>query len=152
MFDILSLNIYNIISRKRDYMKKEKGSINISINSKDETKSQIIYNNVISNMDKMALSKEEQLDYLKSRITELEQEHKNKLQIILLTIIFSIILAFGLFLIIQEFYTLGVIISFTIFFASIITIYKLSKNFKNNLDDKYEEIETIRKLINSKLK
>ncbi|MCI8777936.1 MAG: DUF1761 domain-containing protein [Bacilli bacterium] len=133
-------------------MKKEKGSINISINSKDETKSQIIYNNVISNMDKMALSKEEQLDYLKSRITELEQEHKNKLQIILLTIIFSIILAFGLFLIIQEFYTLGVIISFTIFFASIITIYKLSKNFKNNLDDKYEEIETIRKLINSKLK
>ena len=103
-------------------------------------------------MDKMALSKEEQLDYLKSRITELEQEHKNKLQIILLTIIFSIILAFGLFLIIQEFYTLGVIISFTIFFASIITIYKLSKNFKNNLDDKYEEIETIRKLINSKLK
>ncbi|MCI9435278.1 MAG: DUF1761 domain-containing protein [Bacilli bacterium] len=133
-------------------MKKEKGSINISINSKDETKSQIIYNNVISNMDKMALSKEEQLDYLKSRITELEQEHKNKLQIILLTIIFSIILAFGLFLIIQEFYTLGVIISFTIFFASIITIYKLSKNFKNNLDDKYDEIETIRKLINSKLK
>ena len=133
-------------------MKKEKGSINISTNSKDETKSQIIYNNVISNMDKMALSKEEQLDYLKSRITELEQEHKNKLQIILLTIIFSIILAFGLFLIIQEFYTLGVIISFTIFFASIITIYKLSKNFKNNLDDKYEEIETIRKLINSKLK
>lgn len=133
-------------------MKKEKGSINISINSKDETKSQIIYNNVISNMDKMALSKEEQLDYLKSRITELEQEHKNKLQIILLTVIFSIILAFGLFLIIQEFYTLGVIISFTIFFASIITIYKLSKNFKNNLDDKYEEIETIRKLINSKLK
>lgn len=133
-------------------MKKEKGSINININSKDETKSQIIYNNVITNMDKMDLSKDEQLDYLKSRITELEQEHKNKLQIILLTAIFAIILAFGLFLIIQEFYTLGVIISFAIFFTSIITIYRLSKNFKSNLDDKYEEIETIRKLINSKLK
>lgn len=133
-------------------MKKEKGSINININSKDETKSQIIYNNVIANMDKMDLSKDEQLDYLKSRITELEQEHKNKLQIILLTAIFAIILAFGLFLIIQEFYTLGVIISFAIFFTSIITIYRLSKNFKSNLDDKYEEIETIRKLINSKLK
>ncbi len=133
-------------------MKKEKGSINITINSKDETKSQIVYNNIITNMDKMALSKDEQLDYLKSRVTELEQEHKNKLQIILLTVIFSIILALGLFLIIQEFYTLGVIITFTIFFTSIITIYRLSKNFKNNLDDKYEEIETIRKLINSKLK
>lgn len=133
-------------------MKKEKGSINISINSKDETKSQIVYNNVISNMDKMALSKEEQLDYLKSRITELEQDHKNKLQIILLTIVFSVILAFGLFLIVQEFYTLGIIVSFTIFFAAIITIYKLSKNLKSNLDDRYEEIETIRKLISSRLK
>lgn len=152
MFDILSLNIYNIISRERDYMKKEKGSINISINSKDETKSQIVYNNVISNMDKMALSKEEQLDYLKSRITELEQDHKNKLQIILLTIVFSVILAFGLFLIVQEFYTLGIIVSFTIFFVAIITIYKLSKNLKSNLDDRYEEIETIRKLISSRLK
>lgn len=133
-------------------MKKEKGSINISINSKDETKSQIVYNNVISNMDKMALSKEEQLDYLKSRITELEQDHKNKLQIILLTIVFSVILAFGLFLIVQEFYTLGIIVSFTIFFVAIITIYKLSKNLKSNLDDRYEEIETIRKLISSRLK
>lgn len=133
-------------------MKKEKGSINISINSKDETKSQIVYNNVISNMDKMSLSKDEQLDYLKSRITELEQDHKNKLQIILLTIVFSIILAFGLFLIVQEFYTLGIIVSFAIFFAAIITIYKLSKNLKSNLDDRYEEIETIRKLISSRLK
>lgn len=133
-------------------MKKEKGSINISINSKDETKSQIIYNNVISNMDKMALSKDEQLDYLKSRVTELEQDHKNKLQIILLTIVFSIILAFGLFLIVEEFYTLGIIISFVIFFTAIITIYKLSKNIKNSIDDKYEEIETIRKLISSRLK
>lgn len=133
-------------------MKKEKGSINISITSKDETKSQIIYNNVISNMDKMALSKDEQLDYLKSRVTELEQDHKNKLQIILLTVVFSIVLAFGLFLIVEEFYTLGIIISFAIFFTAIITIYKLSKNIKSNLDDKYEEIETIRKLISSRLK
>lgn len=133
-------------------MKKEKGSINISINSKDETKSQIIYNNVISNMDKMSLSKDEQLDYLKSRVTELEQDHKNKLQIILLTIVFSIILAFGLFLIVEEFYTLGIIVSFAIFFTAIVTIYKLSKNIKNNIDDKYEEIETIRKLISSRLK
>lgn len=133
-------------------MKKEKGSINININSKDESKSEIVYNNVIANMDKMALSKDEQLDYLKSRVTELEQDHKNKFQIVLLTVIFSIILAFGLFLIIQEFYTLGVIISFAIFFITIITIYRLSKNLKSNLDDKYEEIETIRKLISSRLK
>ena len=133
-------------------MKKEKGSINININSKDETKSQIVYNNVIANMDKMPLTKDEQLDYLKSRITELEHDHKNKFQIIILTIVFAIILAFGLFLMTEEYYTLGIIISFVVFFASIITIYKLSKNIKNTIDDKYEEIEAIRKLISSRLK
>lgn len=133
-------------------MKKEKSSINININSKDETKSEIVYNNVISNMDKMDLTKEEQIDYLKLRITELEQEHKDKFQLIILSAIFTIILIFGLFLIVEDFHTLGIIISILVFIISIITTYKLSKNYKNNLNDKYEEIETIRKLINSKLK
>lgn len=133
-------------------MKKEKSSINININSKDETKSEIVYNNVISNMDKMDLTKEEQIDYLKLRITELEQEHKDKFQLIILSAIFTIILIFGLFLIVEDFHTLGIIISILVFITAIITTYKLSKNYKNNLNDKYEEIETIRKLINSKLK
>lgn len=133
-------------------MRKEKSNVNIIINSKDETKSQIVYNNILNNMEKMSLTKDEQLDYLKLRITELEQEHKNKLQLIILTIIFSIILAFGLFLIVDGFCTIGIIISFAVFFTSTVTIYKLSKNWKNNIEDKYEEIETIRKLINSKLK
>lgn len=133
-------------------MKKEKNSINISINNSLETKSQIVYNNVLANMDKMSLTKDEQLDYLKTKITELEQDQKNKFQLITFIIIFTIILVFGLFLIIQDFNTLGVIISLLAFFSSIITIYKLSRNWKNDINDKYEEIETIRNLINSKLK
>lgn len=133
-------------------MKKEKGSINISIESKDESKSQIVYNNVLANMEKMQLTKDEQLDYLKLRITELEQEHKNKLQLIILSITFLILLIFGLFLIIQGFSTLGIIVSISSYISALITIYKISKNYKNEIDDKYEEIEAIRKLINSKLK
>ncbi len=133
-------------------MKNEKNSINININSKDETKSEIVYNNVISNMNNMNLTKEEQIDYLKLRLTELEQEHKDKFQLIILSVIFTIILIFGLFLIVEDYHTLGIIISILAFITAIITTYKLSKNYKNNLNDKYEEIETIRKLINSKLK
>lgn len=133
-------------------MKKGKGSINISIGSKDESKSQIVYNNVLANMEKMQLTKDEQLDYLKLRITELEQEHKNKLQLIILSITFLILLIFGLFLIIQGFSTLGIIVSISSYISALITIYKISKNYKNEIDDKYDEIEAIRKLINSKLK
>ncbi len=133
-------------------MSRGKENISININSKDETKSEIVYNNIISSMDKMALTKDEQLEYLKLRITELEQDHKSKFQLIALTIIFAIILAFGLFLIVQDFNTLGIIISFVIFFISNFIIYKLSKNLKSNSNDKYEEIEIIRKLISSRLK
>ena len=103
-------------------------------------------------MEKMQLTKDEQLDYLKLRITELEQEHKNKLQLIILSITFLILLIFGLFLIIQGFSTLGIIVSISSYISALITIYKISKNYKNEIDDKYEEIEAIRKLINSKLK
>ena len=100
-------------------MKKEKGSINISIGSKDESKSQIVYNNVLANMEKMQLTKDEQLDYLKLRITELEQEHKNKLQLIILSITFLILLIFGLFLIIQGFSTLGIIVSISSYISAL---------------------------------
>ena len=59
-------------------MKKKNISINIS--SKDETKSEIVYNNVISNMDKMSLTKDEQIEYLKSlgyKHTGFNLKHEN---------------------------------------------------------------------------
>ena len=133
-------------------MKKEKNTINIIINSKDETKSQIIYNNVITNMEKISLTKDEQLDYLKSRITELEQDQKNKIQLISLISLITIIFIFGLFLIVQKFTTIGIIISVLSFIIAIVITNKITKKQHNENNDKYEEIETIRKLISSKLK
>ena len=133
-------------------MKKEKNSINISINDKDETKSQIVYNNVLSNMEKMSLTKEEQLEYLKLRITKIEHDQKNKLHLMIIISMFAILLFFGLFLVIEDFHTFGVIISLLAFFGVIFTILKFSKNNKNESNDKFEEIETIRKILNSKLK
>lgn len=133
-------------------MKREKNSINISINSNDETKSQIVYNNILTNMDKMSLTKDEQLDYLKSRITDLEQEQKSKSQCISLVIIFTIIMVFGLFLLVEDCYALGIIVVMINFFVSIIATYKLSRRNKPETLEKFDEIETIRKFINSKLK
>lgn len=130
----------------------KKKNICITINSKDESKSEIIYNNIISNMEKMSLTKDEQIEYLKVRITELEQDQKYKNECVLLGLLFSFILLFGLFLMIHNFHILGVVIIISTFVLSIISTYKLSKKQKVDYNDKYEEIETIRKLINSKLK
>lgn len=133
-------------------MKKEKNSINIAINGKDETKSQIVYNNVINNMEKMSLTKDEQLEYLKTRLTTLENDQKNKLRLAVIILVFTILLFFGLFLIIEDFHTFGVILSLLTFFGVIFTIIKFSKYTKTEITDKFEEIETVRKLLNSKLK
>ena len=133
-------------------MKKEKNSINIAINGKDETKSQIVYNNVINNMEKMSLTKDEQLEYLKTRLTTLENDQKNKLRLAVIILVFTILLFFGLFLIIEDFHTFGVILSLLTFFGVIFTIIKFSKYTKTEITDKFEEIETVRKLLNAKLK
>ena len=133
-------------------MKKEKNSINIAINGKDENKSQIVYNNVINNMEKMSLTKDEQLEYLKTRLTTLENDQKNKLRLAVIILVFTILLFFGLFLIIEDFHTFGVIVSLLTFFGVIFTIIQFSKNTRTEITDKFEEIETVRKLLNSKLK
>lgn len=131
-------------------MKKKNISINIS--NKEETKSEIVYNNIISNMDKMSLTKDEQIEYLKVRITELEQDQKYKMECGILGVLFLLVLLFGLFLMVQDFHTIGVVIIVCSFVLSIVCTYKLYRRQKTELNDKFEEIETIRKLINSKLK
>lgn len=130
----------------------KKKNISINIGSKDETKSEIVYNNVISNMDKMSLTKDEQIEYLKVRITELEQDQKYKTECIILGVMFLLVLLFGLFLMVQNFHTIGVIIIISTFVLSVVSTYKLSRQQKTESNDKFEEIETIRKLISSKLK
>lgn len=130
----------------------KKKNINITISNKDESKSEIVYNNIITNMEKMSLSKDEQIDYLKTRITELEQDQKYKIECFVLGSIFLLVLLFGLFLMIQDFHTIGVIVIVCSFVLSVYFTYKLSRRQKTDLNDRFEEIETIRKLINSKLK
>ena len=105
-------------------MKKKNISINISC--KDETKSEIVYNNIISNMDKMALSKDEQIEYLKVRITELEQDQKYKTECLIIGIFCLLVLLFGLFLMVQNFHTIGVIIIISTFILSSVSLPKIS--------------------------
>ena len=48
-------------------MKKDKMVINI--NDKSNSKSEIVYDNVVSNMEEMSLNKNDQIEYLKTRIS-----------------------------------------------------------------------------------
>ena len=56
-----------------------KDTVNISINGTEKSKNEIIYNNVMEE-----LNQEEQVKYLKSKVTRLELEMKNKMVALIL--------------------------------------------------------------------
>lgn len=130
-------------------MKKDSITVNIR---KNDSKSEILYDNVVTNMESMKLNKDEQIEYLKTRVSILEQENKKKYDFIVLGLICLLSLVIGIALLILNFYTLG---SFVVVGASFYGIFKAymlaSKENKFSLD-KYEEVEAIRKIISSKLK
>ena len=103
-------------------------------------------------MNKQKMSKDEQIEYLKNKLTTLENEYQSNVVILITLAIAVIILAVGLYLLITDEYVLGIIFVLLAFFISIyklITSSQKDKRFKNK---KYMELETLRKNINSILK
>ena len=131
-------------------MKKDKMVINI--NDKSSSKSEIIYDNIVSNMEDMSLNKNDQIEYLKNRISNLEKEQKLRYDLIVLGLSAMFALIIGVTFLILNFYVIGIFIIFTTCFVSCYHTFKLSSNNKNICLDKFEEIEEIRKVISSKLK
>ena len=66
-----------------------KDTVNISINGTEKSKNEIIYNNVMEE-----LNQEEQVKYLKLKVTRLELEMKNKM--VALILILSSIIGFSI--------------------------------------------------------
>ncbi len=129
----------------------KKDSITVNIN-KNGSKSEILYDNIVTNMESMKLSKDEQIEYLKTRVSILEQENKKKYDFIVLGLICLFSLVIGIALLILNFYTLGsFVVVGTCFYGMFKTYMLASKENRFSLD-KYEEVEAIRKIISSKLK
>ena len=84
--------------------KNELKKLNIAITGDENNKTEVVYNNVIQNMN---LTSEEQINYLKNKINELELENKNRSLTSLLILISIVGIGFGLFLLIQDIYFLG---------------------------------------------
>ena len=130
----------------------EKDILNIAISGDEKNKNEIVYKNIIDAMNKQKMSKDEQIEYLKNKLTTLENEYQSNVIILITLAIAVIILAVGLYLLITDEYVLGIIFVLLAFFISIyklITSSQKDKRFKNK---KYMELETLRKNINSILK
>ena len=127
--------------------------VNISINGDEKYKSEIVYNNVASAMDEKNMSKDDQLNYYKEKLTLVEASRKNTIKQVIIVIAGLIVLAFGIFLTCIDFYTLGIIFTVLSFISTIVCIIKFTNNKTYAMQSKkYEEIETLRKIIDSKIK
>lgn len=130
-----------------------KPKIHIAINGDEKYKSEIVYNNVMNIMNDKSITKEDQVEYFKEKLTLLEASRKNTFKQIIIFVVGFLLLALGLFLICIDFYTLGIIFSLISFILTVILIIKFTNNNSYALQSKkYEEIETLRKIIDSKIK
>ena len=129
---------------------KDLKKINIAINGDENNKTEIVYNNVIQNM---GLTEEEQIKYLKSKISELEIEKRNRTLTFLLILISIVGMSFGLFLMVKDLYFLGTLFILTTFIGVIVRFYLMYKNVMNiNKNMEYEKIEQLRKLLNERIR
>lgn len=130
----------------------EKDILNIAISGDEKNKNEIVYNNIVDTMDKLKMTKQEQIEYLKTKITTLENEYQNNIMVLITLMLSSIILCIGLYLLIKNNYVLG---SIFVVLAFIIVVFKLmsalyqDRKLKNK---KYMELESIRNSLRAVLK
>lgn len=130
----------------------EKDILNIAINGDEKNKNEIVYNNIVDTMNKLKMTKEEQIDYLKTKITTLEQEYQNRMVILITLVISFVILCIGMYLLAIDNYALGIIF---IILAFAVVVYKLIRTnvFNQKIKNKkYIELESLRNNLNSILK
>ena len=122
--------------------------IDISINGTEKSKNEIIYNNVMQE-----LTKEQQIKYLKSKVTSLELEMKNKLVAIILILSSIIGFSIGIYFVANNLYILGIITVFATFAVVLLRFYMMYKSIlKVTRDMEFDNVEHLRKILNMRLK
>lgn len=134
-------------------MKKDNKKIKIVIQGTEKNKSEIVYNNLINNMESSELNKDKQIEYLKSRINYLETNIKDKFILSSIILLSLIILILGMVFMYLDLHILGIIISILSFGLVVLLLIKFKdKNIKSEVNNDFKEIEVLRNLLNSKLK
>ncbi len=127
--------------------------VKVNFNGTEKNKNEIIYNNIIGTMEDMNISKQEQIEYLKQKITYLENTSKERTIIIITVLIGFILLLLGVYLMSINVKIYGAIFIIASFIAVItkliLVIRKLQASSK---DGKFDSVEQLRKILNLKLK
>lgn len=129
-----------------------KNGMNISITGEELNKSEIIYNNVVKTMEELDMSKDEQIEYLKTRVASLENDSKNKIFISLFILLGLGLNIFGLYLMCSSLYTFGIVFVLSGFLVTIIKLLLVIKKYFQFKNVKFSEIDRLKNILNSRLK
>lgn len=122
--------------------------IDIAINGNENSKSEIIYNNIMKELDK-----DEQVKYLKAKVTLLETEMRNKMISLFLIVGAMIGFGVGIYFLILDLYLLGTFVILLTFTAVMIRFYLMYKNIiKVTHNMEFDKVEHLRKILDNRLK
>ena len=122
--------------------------IDITINGNEKSKSEIVYNNVMNNLDD-----KEKVKYLKSKVTTLELEMKNRLVALILILCTIVGFSIGIYFLALDLFVLGTVVIFLTFIAVMIRFYMMYKSIlKVTHNIEFDKAEQLRKMLNDRLK
>lgn len=124
----------------------------ITINGEELNKSEIVYNNIVKSMEEMQMSKDEQIDYLKTRVANLENDSKNKIFISLFVLLGLGLIIFGLYLMCSSLYSFGIIFVLAGFLVTTIKLLLMIRKYLQFKNIKYSEVDRLKTILNSRLK
>lgn len=125
-------------------------NISISITGEEKDKSEIVYNNLIENMK---LSKDQQVKYLKDKVTRLELEMKNRVIALLLLMITIVGLCMGIYFMIRDLHLLGALVILGTVIGVMIRFYFMYKRvLRITRSMEFDKIEQLRRILDTKLK
>ncbi len=130
----------------------ENDILNIAVSGDEKNRNEIVYNNVVDAMDKLNMSKNDQIECLKTKITTLETEYQNNMTILITILLSLALICVGIYLLITNDYILGTVF---IMIGFMLTVYKLIRSLikdRKIRNKKYMELESIRNSLNSILK
>lgn len=130
----------------------EREILNIAISGEEKNKNEIVYNNIVDAMDNLKMSKEEQIDYLKTKVSNMEHEYQGNIMILIVLVISVILVCLGLYLVATDEYLLGVILTLIGFGLAVTKLLSNIRKINTIRNNKYVELESLRNNLNSILK
>ena len=99
------------------------------------------------------ISKNEQIEYLKQKITYMESNLKSKVILVFTLIIGFLLVIFGLYLILREVKLIGIIMVLSGFIGVIIKLLLINRKLNITIkDSKFDSVDQLKRILNLKLK